>query len=95
MAGTTQLTPADVTAMANKHTALADDITAQQKTLAGHVQTLVTVNQGAMMTKLTSVHADWDNSTAQIVNNLRDMANTLNSVAQNLQAQDQETDVTV
>ena len=90
MSQPTQLTPSDVTAMANKHTAVADDIAAQQRTLAGHIQTLTTTNTGAMMTKLVAVHGDWNTSTTDIVNNLREMATTLSSVAQNLQSEDEQ-----
>ncbi len=90
MSQPTQLTPADVTAMANKHTAVADDIAAQQRTLAGHIQTLTSTNTGAMMTKLVTVHGDWNTSTTDIVNNLRTMATTLTSVAQNLQSEDEQ-----
>jgi hypothetical protein len=81
--------------MAQKHNQVADNITSQQKTLSANIQNLTTVNQGAMMTKLVSVHDAWDGDTTQIVTSLHDMANTLESVAQQLEAQDQENDVTV
>ncbi|WP_394617267.1 WXG100 family type VII secretion target [Lentzea sp. JNUCC 0626] len=90
MAQNTRLTPEDVIAMANKHTAVADDISSQQRLLDGNIQNLVSTNQGALMTKLTSVHADWNTSTTDIVTNLRTMATTLQSVAQRLRTEDEQ-----
>ena len=90
MAGNnTKLTPAEVQAVAKKHRNCADDITSQQRTLAGHISTLTSVNSGRMMQKLTEVHHEWDRLTKDIVTNLTTMATTLDSVAQNLQSEDE------
>lgn len=90
MAGNnTKLTPADVSAMATKHRTCADDITSQQRTLTGHINTLTSVNSGRMMQKLIQVHQEWDRLTKDIVTNLTTMATTLDSVAQNLQSEDE------
>ncbi|MFD8500448.1 WXG100 family type VII secretion target [Amycolatopsis sp. NPDC059657] len=90
MSDQTTLTPADVSAMAKRHTSTAESISNQQKTLDGNIQTLTSINKGAMMTKLTSVHTDWNTNTTKIVDTLREMATTLDSVAQRLQSQDEE-----
>lgn len=90
MAQNTKLTPQDVIEMSKKHTALADEITSQQSKLNGDIQTLTGSNHGALMTKLTTVHGDWNTSTTGIVNNLREMADTLASVAQRLKDEDEQ-----
>lgn len=85
----TKLTPAEVSAMAQKHRTCADDITSQQRTLTGHISTLTSVNSGRMMQRLLEVHHEWDRLTKDIVTNLTTMATTLDSVAQNLQSEDE------
>jgi uncharacterized protein YukE len=85
----TKLTPADVSAMAGKHRAVAEEITGQQRTLTGHISTLTSVNSGRMMQRLLEVHQEWDRLTKDIVTNLTTMATTLDSVAQNLQSEDE------
>lgn len=85
----TKLTPAAVSAMASKHRSCADDITSQQRTLTGHISTLTSVNSGRMMQRLLEVHQEWNRLTADIVGNLTQMATTLDSVAQNLQSEDE------
>lgn len=85
----TKLTPAVVRAMATKHRACADDITGKQRVLAGNITTLTTVNSGRMMQRLVEVHQEWDRLTKDIVTNLTTMATTLDSAAQNLQAEDE------
>lgn len=90
MGNNTTLTPDNVRSVARDHTNAADEITSDQRTLAGNIQTLVTTNRGAMMTKLTTVHGEWDKSTTDIVTNLRTMATTLSGVATSLESQDSE-----
>lgn len=90
MAQNTKLTPQDVIDMSKKHTALADEIANQQNKLNGDIQTLTSSNHGALMTKLSTVHGEWNTSTTGIVNNLREMASTLASVAQRLKDEDEQ-----
>jgi WXG100 family type VII secretion target len=85
----TKLTPAEVSAMAGKHRTCADDITSQQRTLTSHISTLTTVNSGRMMQRLLEVHQEWNRLTTDIVTNLTTMATTLDSVAKNLQSEDE------
>jgi WXG100 family type VII secretion target len=85
----TKLTPAEVSSMATKHRNCADDITSQQRTLTGHISTLTSVNSGRMMQRLLEVHQEWDRLTKDIVTNLTTMATTLDSVATNLQSEDE------
>ena len=85
----TKLTPAEVRAMAGKHRACGEDITSQQRTLTSHISTLTTVNSGRMMQRLLEVHQEWNRLTTDIVTNLTTMATTLDSVAQNLQSEDE------
>lgn len=90
MAQNTTLTPDQVIEMAKKHTAVADDITSQQRMLDGNIQNLASANSGALITKLVNVHTDWNGSTTKIVENLRTMATTLESVAQQLRTEDEQ-----
>src|SRR5690242_20670741 len=87
---TTKLTPEEVSQVGRKHDAVATDVTGLQRTLDGNIQTLTTVNSGAMMTKLAQVHQDWNQTTTDIVNQLHTMAQTLTSVAERLRSKDEQ-----
>ncbi|GAA3440162.1 WXG100 family type VII secretion target [Kutzneria kofuensis] len=90
MAGnTTQLTPNDVTDIANKHLNLANEITSDQRTLSSNIQNMTSVNKGAMMTALTPVYEDWNAKMTDIVQQLHTMATNLRTVANDLQAHDE------
>ena len=85
----TKLTPSEVSAMAGRHRTCADDITAQQRSLTGHISTLTSVNSGRMMKRLLEVHQEWDRLTNDIVSNLQTMAKTLDSVSESLRSEDE------
>jgi WXG100 family type VII secretion target len=88
MAGTTKLTPEQVRSVAKAHTQLADQITADQKTVSQQVQNAQSANLGAMVNKLVSVHSDWDSKMTDVVGQLTTMAGVLNSTANDLENQD-------
>jgi WXG100 family type VII secretion target len=85
----TLLTPEQVRQVANQHKQQAEQITSEQTRLRGNISTLTSVNTGAMINKLITVHEEWDSKTRQIVQNLTEMATTLNNAADRLQAQDE------
>ena len=85
----TKLTPEEVAQVGRKHDAVATDVTGLQRTLDGNIQTLTTVNSGAMMTKLAQVHQDWNQTTTDIINQLHTMAQTLTSVSEQLRSEDE------
>lgn len=85
----TRLTPQQVIEIANKHQQEADRITQEQSTLRSNVATLTSINSGAMIQKLITVHQEWDAKTKEIVSTLNEMATTLNRAAHTLQAQDE------
>ncbi|PWK85546.1 WXG100 family type VII secretion target [Lentzea atacamensis] len=85
----TRLTPQQVIEIANKHSQEADRITSEQQQLRSNVATLTSINSGAMIQKLITVHQEWDTKTSEIVTTLGEMATTLNRAANTLQAQDE------
>jgi WXG100 family type VII secretion target len=85
----TRLTPQQVIEIANKHTQEADRITSEQSTLRSNVATLTSINSGAMIQKLITVHEEWDSKTKEIVTTLNEMATTLNRAANTLQSTDE------
>jgi WXG100 family type VII secretion target len=89
MAGNTKLTPDEVRSIAQKHKALADEVTGDQRNVSTTVSNLTATNKGQMMTKLISVHQDWDKAMSDVVSNLTTMASTLSSAASDLQSHDE------
>ncbi|EWM19087.1 WXG100 family type VII secretion target [Kutzneria sp. 744] len=89
MASNTKLTPDEVRSIAQKHNALADEVTSDQSRLRSTISQLTSVNKGQMMTKLIAVHQDWDKAMSDVVSNLHTMANTLSSAASDLQSHDE------
>lgn len=85
----TRLTPQQVIEIANKHSQEADRITTEQQQLANNVATLTSINSGAMIQKLITVHQEWDSKTKEIVSTLNEMATTLNRAANTLQTTDE------
>lgn len=85
----TKLTPQQVIEIANKHQQEADRISTEQKQLANNVSTLTSINSGAMIQKLITVHQEWDNKTREIVTTLNEMATTLNRAADRLRTTDE------
>jgi WXG100 family type VII secretion target len=85
----TRLTPSQVIEIANKHKQEADRITSEQSQLRSNVATLTSINSGAMIQKLITVHQEWDSKTKEIVSTLEEMATTLNRAANTLQQTDE------
>lgn len=85
----TKLTPQQVIEIANKHQQQAEQVTSEQTRLRSQISTLTSINSGAMINKLITVHQEWDTKTTQIVTNLNEMATTLNRAANTLQQQDE------
>jgi WXG100 family type VII secretion target len=85
----TRLTPQQVIEIANKHSQEADRITTEQRTLANNINTLTSINSGAMIQKLITVHQEWDSKTKEIVSTLNEMATTLSRAANTLQSTDE------
>ena len=85
----TRLTPQQVIEIANKHSQEADRITTEQQTLQSNINTLTSINSGAMIQKLITVHQEWDAKTKEIVSTLNEMATTLSRAANTLQSTDE------
>ncbi|KJK42619.1 hypothetical protein UK23_36275 [Lentzea aerocolonigenes] len=85
----TRLTPTQVIEIANKHSQEADRITTEQTTLQNNINTLTSINSGAMIQKLITVHQEWDSKTKEIVSTLNEMAQTLSRAAHTLQTTDE------
>ena len=85
----TRLTPTQVIEIANKHTQEAERITSEQSRLRSNIATLTSINSGAMIQKLITVHDEWDSKTNEIVSTLREMATTLSRAANTLQSTDE------
>ncbi|MFC3895275.1 WXG100 family type VII secretion target [Lentzea rhizosphaerae] len=85
----TRLTPQQVIEIANKHSQEAERITSEQRTLQNNINTLTSINSGAMIQKLITVHQEWDAKTKEIVSTLNEMATTLSRAANTLQSTDE------
>ena len=86
----TKLTQSQLAQLSQRHEDVAQQVTSQQSTLSGSIDTLASANRGDMMTSLKNVHEQWNKACSDIVKNLQQMAQQVNTTGRETQNKDEE-----
>lgn len=90
MAQPTQIDHEAFNSIIQKHQGVQEYIQQQQTQVRSEVENAHSMNAGAMIDSLVSVHDDWDAKMNDINNNLNQMISSMQSTLTKLQAQDSE-----
>lgn len=84
----TQIDQQTFNTVVGQHQQVQDYIKNQQSTLREEITNLQSTNSGNLISSLVTVHQNWDDSMTDIVNQLGNMIEAMQSTASGLQNQD-------
>jgi uncharacterized protein YukE len=80
----------DIHSNAERHRSTADSFRQDNRSVQGEVDGLTAINRGDLMTKLDQLQNEWSQSVTSVCGKLDEMANYLDTVANQLQQQDSD-----